>query len=763
MKQRDDVARYGRFDDDRREFVLTNWRPPKPWKNLLFNRRFNIQPTQTGAGIAYRRDEDGAIILINWSGHQGVYIADLETGGYFSMGGETGKLAPPEQFESRFGLGYQVVRQQSLGLEAKLTLTVPIEGDVALYRLEVRDLAGRRRRLRIVVFSDLDLNVKDPYHGTRNRFRCTVSPDRRVLDVHNQTHLANRVWQAFMASGLPLDAFSFERESFEGIYGSVGHPEHLMGKWSEALTPPDRPSFVAGVELQLAKGESADWCWALGCTKDPAELPQGAMEWLKPGRFDAELARVREQMDARYGTLEVKTPDADFNRFANTWLQHQLAYNAYWNRGWGKGVRDGMQDAWAYVLIEPEHVRSMIEAALHHEFADGRTVRKWAPIDAKPYNDGGVWLALAVWAYISETGDGAFLSQRAGFFQSEEEGSVLEHIFRAMRYLAQNRGAHGLCLMPYGDWNDQLTGPGKGGKGESVWTTLAMAAALPRVAELAELAGESGMAGQCRTWRNECEKALQQHGWNGQWFSRAFDDDGRPLGHPSNIEGRIYTLPQAWSIIADVATPDQREKCLAAAREQLLVEHGYLLLAPAYTHFDPAVGQLSATDPGTVENGGNYCHASSFMMNALCQCGRVDDALDLFGRLLPTNPENPPTRSRQEPFSVTNCYRGPAAGPSAGRGHFSWRTGTAGWMLRTAIEGILGVRATLNGLEITRRLPTAWNEASLVRRYRGKRVNIRFTRGAQAQLQVDGIAIQGNLVPADRLKDGSVIEVVLLN
>ncbi len=759
MKQQDALAQFGHFDDARREFVLTNWRPPKPWKNILFNARFNIQPTQAGAGICYRRDEDGTIILINWSGHQGIYIVDLESGQYFCLGNHTGKLAAPGQFESRFGLGYQVIRQQNLALEATLTITVPVEGDAALYRLEVRDLSGRARKLRLVMFSDIDLNVRDPYHGTRNRFRCNISGDRRVIDIHNQSHLATRLWQAYLVSSRPYDALTFERENFEGAYGTVALPQNIAGRWSEATTPPDRPCLVGATELTLPANGSTDWRLALGCTKDTAELPDGALAWVASGRFEAELERVNKHLEQRYQSLEVQTPDEDFDRFVNIWLQHQLAYNAYWNRGWGNGVRDGMQDAWAYLLVEPGYVRKMIEAALPHQFADGRTVRKWAPIDAKPYNDGGVWLTLAVWAYISETGDVDFLSHRSPYFQSDEEGSVLDHIFRAMKYLAENRGAHGLCLMPYGDWNDQLTGPGKGGKGESVWTTMAMAAALPRVAELSELAGEKDIAGQCRQWRAECEEALQKHGWNGQWFNRAFDDDGRPVGHPDNTEGRIYLLPQAWAVIAQIATQEQREKCLSAAREHLLVEHGYLLLTPAYTRFDESVGQLSATDPGTVENGGNYCHASSFMMNALCQAGRVDDALDLFGRLVPTNPNNPPARSRQEPFSVTNCYRGPAAGESAGRGHFSWRTGTAGWMVRTAVEGIMGIRATLAGLEISGRLPTQWDKAQVKRKYRGRLVTIQFNRTGRQMLAIDGRRIEGNTIPADQIRDGSVVTV----
>lgn len=756
------VAPFGHFDDDKREFVLTNWQPPRPWRNILFNRTFNIQPVQTGAGVAYRHDADGTNIMINWQGQQAFYLVDLDTGEYFSLGGPTGRQAPPDAFESRYGLGYQVIRQENLELTATLTMTVPTEGDVCIYRLQVANSSQRPRRLRLVAFTDIDLNVKDPYHGSRNRFQCHISPDRRVLDINNASYLANRVWQAYLGSSLPLDCVAFEREELIGVYGTLANPQSLLVNWAGDQSPPEHPAMIGAVTLTLLAGQSTRWQLALGVTRELSELPAVAHRWTDPAQFDTAMQQVAAQMDERYGVLAVETPDEDFNRFGNIWLQHQLAYNAYWNRGWGKGFRDGMQDAWAYLLIEPQHARHMITTALPHQFADGRTVRSFAPIDAKPYNDGGVWLALAVWAYVCETGDVEFLTQhRAAFFQSQDEGTVMEHIFRAMKYLAENGGSHGLCLMPYGDWNDQLTGPGRGGKGESVWTSMAMAAALPRVAELAGLADQPEMVKQCQQWHTQCVDALQQHGWNGQWFSRAFDDEGRPLGHPDNTAGRIYILPQAWAILADVATPEQRDLALAACRKHLLVEHGFKLLGPSYREFDPSVGTLSATNPGHVENGSNYCHASTFMMNALCRCGQVDEALDLLHRLLPVNPANPPARSRQEPFSVTNSYYGPDSGAMSGRSYFSWRTGAAGWMLRTMIEGIMGVQATIDELHIAGRLPSGWNHATLRRRYRGQSITIRFTRTGTASIAVDGKPVAGSVITPQQLHSGSIIDVQL--
>lgn len=312
--------------------------------------------------------------------------------------------------------------------------------------------------------------------------------------------------------------------------------------------------------------------------------------------------------------------------------------------------------------------------------------------------------------------------------------------------------------MPFGDWNDQLTAPGKGGKGESVWTTMAFATALPKVIELANAVGRTDVVEYCTRARKDIEQAIQKHAWNGSWFIRATTDEGKSVGTPDDKYGRIWVLPQAWAILADLATDQQTEAIVKACYEHLLVEHGFLILSPAWEQYDPNIGHLSTNTPGVVENGSNYCHASCFMMYALCKCGKKDEALDIFGRILPVNPANPPSRSHQEPFSITNTYRGPGAGGTAGRSMFSWRTGTAGWMFCTAVEGILGVRAELDGLRIDGKIPSNWDKAELKRRYRGKDVTVRFKRTGTKRLTVDGSEVPGPVIPAEMISPRCLIE-----
>lgn len=753
------VENWGYFDDAAREFVLTTPRPPRHWKNILWNRQYNWQVTQSGDGIAYRRDDDGTIILITWMGNQCWYVVDEETGEQFSVGYWPTCNEDYEGFSSRYGMGYQVIEQQCLGVRVTMTAIVPLEGHIQMVRFELENLSGRPRRLSVVPHLDVNISFSDPYHGKINRFECLAEPAKGFLCIRNIAHLATRQYNACLSSSQPIADFAFDKEEFIGVYGNLARPEKIASPLDGSLDAPENPAVTARIPVELAGRAKATLDMAFGNIAHDPNLQAASMAAVREGAFQRELDLIRKQHEQRYATLTVQTGDADFDRFVNIWLQHQLAYCAYWNRGWAKGFRDGMQDAWAYLLIEPQHVRTMIADALPHQFADGRTLRKWATLDRKEYNDGPVWLALAVAAYVAETGDAAFLGEDYGFFESDERGTVMEHLRRGMTQLYDKRGERGLCLMPYGDWNDQLTGPGEGGKGESVWTTLAFATALPRVAELAELVADAELAKYCRKAYDDVKQAIQANAWNGKWFVRATCDDGSQIGLPTDKYGRIWLLPQAWSILSDIATPEQTESLIAAVNEQMLVDFGYLLLTPGWREHDPRIGNLSMNPAGFVENGSNYCHATAFMMNALCKCGRVDNALDVFHRLMPTNPANPPSKSHLEPFSFTNSYFGPEIGAKAGRAMFSWRTGTAGWVLRTAVEGILGIKAELTGLRISRAWPSDWKQASVRRNYRGKRVTVQFKQTGKAGMAVNGKAVEGDFVPVEMITDGCQIVV----
>ncbi len=742
------VENWGYFNIPEYEFVLTTPTPPKHWKNILWNQHYNAQPTQASGGICYKRTREGDVTLINWSGARYLYFYNTRTGECFNPGFFPACNTAYEDFACHYGLGYLVTQMSCCGLHVKITQSIDASEPVEYFSVEANaHKPGELKDWKCAFYCELNLKQNDGIFGNNPNFVSHVNSARTQARIQNRSAIDGN-YQAQLSCSKGFEEYCFEQEEFIGTYGSPQAPRAIQDGWSHSA-PIDMPILAAMTSLESEEGNTGSYiCWALS----NIEL-SNIEHQLSQEHMQEHLTAQRSHFEDAYQKPQIFTPDAPLNLYANTWIKHQLNYCAHWNRGWGKGFRDNAQDAWAYCQMDPEHARSMLEDCLPYQYADGSTVRRWAPVVRHRYNDGGVWLVLATHAYLAESGDSAFLDHSAPFFESCESGTTYEHLVRGLDYLWKERGSHGLCLMPFGDWNDRLTGIGKDGRGESVWTTMALAEGLRKLADIAGHYGRQKESTLFKERRTTILEAIQNSAWNGQWFSRAFKDDGSPIGAPVNDEAYIFVLPQAWSILADIATGEQRRAVISAVKEHLETSHGFRLLYPPISAYDPSIGHLSAVPPGRLENGGNYCHGSFFMVYALCESGELDYALEIFHKLLPINPLNPPSHSRQEPFSITNSYASPESGKHSGRSQFPWRTGSAGWALRTVHEGLLGARATLNGLCIRGTIPKAWEQASVTRKYRGHTLNIHWQRGEKQGRELNGIPCGDEPITMDQLTD----------
>ncbi len=731
---------WGFFDLDAHEYVLNTPFAPRPWKNILWNGRYNAQPTQHSGGISYYRYNDGTIVLLNWTGEKYFYLLNTQTGECFCPSVSPMGHKDFDFYEHRVGLRTSTTTIEQYGLRVVLIHSVDASQPREYYEVVVLNRGGDTTTWRVVFFTDLHLRPEKSEYSLLDRFEAKTSQQGHRLILNNR-NVRNGTHAAFLECTQAFDGAAFNREDFTGIYGSLNRPDAVLEGWPTAHTPVESPILAGYVDCPLQPGQSESLLFTLGLPDKPG-IALDALPVVRFSDVAYTKATQNERLEELYGRLDVQTPDATFNLYVNTWIKHQLHYCAYWNRGWGKGFRDGNQDAWAYTLLDPERAREMILDCLPYQFADGRTVRSWGPINRKPYNDGGTWLIFATHAYLAESGDLTTLDHIAPFFESEETGTLYEHLCRVIDYLWENRGDRGLCLMPYGDWNDRLTGIGKDGKGQSVWTSMALVASLHRMEEIAQLAGKKDEAYRFSKQAAELTELVRKEAWNGQWFSRAFTDDGTPVGAPTCDEGSIYLLPQAWSILAGITTDEQIPQLIEAVETNLQTVHGFRLLTPPYQDLDERIGLLSATQPGRLENGGNYCHGTMFMAYALCLAEQRDKALTVLKDMLPNNPDNPLAVSRQEPYSLTNSYCAPESGDLSGRSHFSWRTGTAGWAFRTAIEGIMGVKAGIGGLEIRGELPHPdWKQASLKRTMRGKVLQIEWEKTGTASRLLNGVPV----------------------
>ena len=744
------VSPWGHFDLTRDEFVLSTPFAPKPWKNILWNETYNTQPTQSSAGISYQRDEDGHITLLNWSGEKYFYLKNLDTGEIFCPTIFPYGDKSFDSYQHRIGLHYSTTEITQFGLEVTITHSADHTQPREYFEVSLKNTREVSHTWRIVFFSDIDLSVKGSKFSAADRFVSHTTPDQRRLTIKN-TSADNGARIAFLECSQPFAGKTYNRENFTGTYGSLARPDALVEAWLTAEGSIENAVITGYVDCPIEPDTTCDLFYTLGISNPDGEctskMPHTTRDTIRQSK-----AQQHQRLQKTYSALSVETPDESFDLFINTWIKHQLNYCAYWNRGWEKGFRDSNQDAWAFTLLDPARAKKMILDCLPYQYPDGRTVRKWAPIDRDAYNDGGTWLIFATHAYLAESDDLETLQFEAPFFESDETGSLYEHLRRGVDYLWDNRGDRGLCLMPYGDWNDRLTGIGKGGKGQSVWTTMALAESLRKMKAIAEYSGQQADAADYAERAETITEILRKEAWNGAWYSRAFTDAGDPVGAPDCAEGSIYLLPQAWSIIAGIATEPQRPQLIQAVQEKLQTAHGFRLLTPPYQKYDPSIGHLSATQPGRLENGGNYCHGTMFMTYAFCMADQRELGMAALKSIFPINPKNPPANSRQEPFSLTNSYCAPEAGDASGRSHFSWRSGTAGWALRSAIEGVMGTVATLDGLVVASRPPVeAWDEARMHRMFRGKKIEIKWTRTGTESRSLNGVPIENQPLSPDRL------------
>lgn len=731
---------WGYFDLASNEYVLKTPFAPRPWRNILWNKAYNAQPTQVTGGISYQRDSSGETVLVNWTGEKFFYLQNLQTGELFNPGYYPINDDSFTAYEHRYGLNTSKTRITQFDLEVKITHSVDNDAPQEYFQVSLTNHRTSVQVWRLVFFNELNLQSENTKFKAMNQFESSCSSDRQRLVVSNLKAKAG-THTAFLECSRPLQGNTCNLHDFTGTYGTVARPDALLKQWPEEDSPIESPVLCGYVDCELGPLDSDALVFTLGINSSPAD-DSTAVAAITEATVEASKEAQRAELQELYEKLEIKTPDESLDLFTNTWVKHQLNYCAHWNRGWGKGFRDNNQDAWAYTLLDPAYAKKMILDSLPYQFADGRTVRSWAPVNRDAYNDGGTWLIFATHAYLAETGDFAVLDTQAPFFESSETGSLYDHLVRGVDYLWHNRGDRGLCLMPFGDWNDRLTGIGKDGKGQSVWTTMALTGALRHMASIARRTGRSEDAGQFTGRIKELVDALREHAWNGQWYSRAFNDAGAPVGAPQCSEGSIYLLPQAWSIIAGVATDEQMPELIAAVQSKLQTVHGFRLLTPPYQTYDPDIGYLSMTKPGCLENGGNYCHGTMFMAYALCMAGERAKALEALKSIFPINPDNPPAVSREEPFSLTNSYASPEAGARFGRAHFSWRSGTAGWALRSIIEGIMGVKARLDGLAVAGELPSPeWTHASLKRTMRGKVLTICWKKTGSESRTLNGIPV----------------------
>ncbi|MGD0122668.1 MAG: glycosyl transferase family 36 [Candidatus Limnocylindrales bacterium] len=786
---------YGYFDEAAREYVITRPDTPTPWLNYIGEGRYGGIVSNTGGGFSFDRDPRNRrvsryrynSIPVDQPGRY-VYLRDQETGEYWSPTARPTRVEL-DAYECRHGTAYTRISGALKGIAAEILYFVPLSPidepvPCELWVLKVRNDGSTPRRLRsfsYVEFSLPDAN-SDLYNMDWAQHIVFSSCENGVIRVGTKF---NPLTYFFASSGVPA-GYTCDREDFVGRGRDLTDPIVVeTGTPSNAPSPRGNSIGSLTHDIELAPGEEREIIFVMGATERPAEIGRVVARYSQPGEVIAAFQALRDDWDRYLSRFTVETPDADTNAMINFWNQVQCRTTLYWSRfvsgyetglGRGMGTRDSGQDTLGTMHTVPDHARRMLTTIWTMQFADGHTWHQFYPLTLEGgpglageypewpqwFSDDHLWLIIAVCAYLRETGDFDYLEQKVPYVDHAEE-TVWEHMRRALDFTLNHLGPHGLPRSGFSDWNDTLDVDHGSGKAESVWTAMQFCKAILDLAELCEKIDRPADARHLAALHATMAAAVNEHAWDGAWYMRSFDDDGLPIGIHGAAHHAIDLIPQSWSVLGEVASPERAEQAMASADEKLNTKYGIALMWPPYDGADPRVAGMATYVPGAKENGGIFCHANTWSIVAAAMLGQGDQAYKYYRQILPLA-RTDSDLYKVEPYTYPQNICGPAH-PSFGMARNAWLTGTASWTFVAATQWILGIRPTYEGLRVAPAMPAGWSGFKAHREFRGTAYEIVVRRegpGNVAALSVDGARISGDVVPLPAPGTPAVrVEVVL--
>ena len=737
----------GGFSPDGREYVIhleRGQRTPAPWVNVIANPDFGFLVSEAGLGCTWSLNS-GENRLTPWNNDpvsdppsEAVYLRDEDTGQVWSPTPLPARANAP--YIIRHGMGYTIFEHRSHQLEQSMKVFVPPDAPVKIVQLKLRNTTSRIRRINITYYAEWTLG------NTREIMAQYIVPefasDCFALLAHNPYNhdFGKRV--AFLASTRELQGLTTDRAEFLGPLGSYARPAALerVGLTASTQAGTD-PCAAIQLLLWLAPNESKEVTFLLGQGEDRADALRWIAHYQNMTNVQSAWESLRPFWDEQIGKIQIKTPDAGMDLLINRWLPYQALTCRIWGRtafyqsGGAFGFRDQLQDVLAFAYTQPGITRRHILEAARHQFEEGDVLHWWHPPADRGVRtritDNLLWLPYATAHYIKVTGDRSILEEpipflsaeplrdgehdRYGEFPAGKTNTLYEHCRRALAK-GTNPGAHGLPLMGEGDWNDGMNKVGAGGAGESVWLGWFLYSTLTDFAEFCK----EEQAAEYRKQAGALRAALEASAWDGDWYKRAYYDDGKPLGSSKNTDCQIDSISQSWAVISGAADPERADMAMESLYQRLVRRDDglILLLTPPFdrTILDP--GYIKGYLPGIRENGGQYTHAAIWAIWAFAELGQADRVAELFKLINPIYHADTPekvARYRVEPYVIAaDVY---SASHHTGRGGWTWYSGSASWMYRLGVEKILGLQREGNHLTVKPCLPTTWREVDIHYRF----------------------------------------------
>jgi cyclic beta-1,2-glucan synthetase len=787
----------GGFTPDGREYVISTTlgqTTPVPWINVLANAHFGTVVSESGQAYTWMENAH-EFRLTPWNNDpvtdaagEVFYIRDEENGVYWSPVPLPARGASP--YTTRHGFGYTTFEHTENGIHSEMQVFVDLEAAVKFTVIRIKNHSGHDRKLSVTGYVEWvlgDLRPKSAMHivtytdavtgalFARNPYNTEFGHPTCFFDVNS----ANRTLTA-------------DRTEFVGRNGSLRNPDalsrlRLSGKTGAALDP----CGVLQVTIDLADGAEEEIVFLLGAASDNQEASDLVTKFKSNAAAKQALERIRAYWQKTLGALQVKTPDPAFDVMANGWLLYQTlvcritARSGYYQSGGAFGFRDQLQDSLALLHADPAITRQHLLLFASRQFREGDVQHWWHPPLGRGVrtrcSDDYLWLPFVAARYIAHTGDVAILDESMTFLEgrplnpgeesyydlpgrSGESATLYEHCVRAIRH-GLRFGEHGLPLMGSGDWNDGMDKVGEHGKGESIWLGWFLYTVLARWQDIARQRGEESFALSCAQEAETLKRNIDQHGWDGEWYRRAYFDDGTPLGSASNAECRIDSIAQSWSVLSGAGEAGRVRMAMASADKHLVRRDIGLiqLLDPPFDTSDLNPGYIKGYLPGVRENGGQYTHSAIWLTMAFSAMGEHDKAWELFRLINPVQHGNTPEHVatyKVEPYVMAaDVY---TLAQHRGRGGWTWYTGSAGWMYQLVTESLLGLVREGDTLRMVSALPTGWDSCEVRYQHKTSWYIIQLRRGKTSSLTVDGNVQPGNNVPL--IDDGKEhkVEVICL-
>lgn len=781
-------SKYGYFTADGREYVITRPDTPRPWTNVICNGDYGMTETQTGSGFSWRDNSnlsrvtrwDQDLIRDSWGKY--IYIRDNETKKYWSA---TWKPVMPkfDFFEVRHGQGYSVLTSSFNGIRTEKTVFVDTEEPVEVWKLVLKNETNKKRKLSLFTYFDWLLGNWADTHREFHKTFIESWYDKKNNMLYGlkraplvpgfiSTGMTEKPLQGFHTSFPKPVGYDGYKEGFLGIYNDPNAPAAVVegkcrnteGKWGDAAA-----SLQVDVEI-APKGEETV-VFLLGSPNSKEHAAQIIKKYSNPKAADQELSKVKALWDTFVNATSIETPDESMNFMTNIWMKYQAisarlwARCAYYQSSGGFGYRDQLQDCQIFFATKPELAKKQILLHAEQQFPDGTVYHWWhhgTSMGAITHcSDDLLWLDFITLNYLDETADFKILDIDVKFLPDPKtkevtSGPLYDHLLRAIDKVFTRFSPRGLPLMGECDWNDGLSHVGIKWKGESIWLGHFLYGILTRIAPIMEERGDKKKAADYLKRAEALKEALNTAGWDGEWYTGATRDDGRPLGSKSQDKGKIFLNCQTWAVICGVAEGKRARQVMDMADKWLYKKYGPLLLTPAYDKTDPTIGYITRYAPSVRENGGLYTHAGTWAVQAEAIMRDGEKAYEVYKSFNPALRGLDPDLYYAEPFVTPGNVDGPDS-PNNGRGSWTWYTGSGAWYAVVVLNWILGIRPVREGLLIDPVIPKKWSGFKIKRLFRGATYHIEVKNASGKgqgvkEIVVDGKKISGNIITP--FKDG---------